>query len=454
MKLIDFIKKIKTSKNLKEFPKHHALAIGTLGCSLLLFSVISPSNETQASVQVQSQKVIPIALVSSEFETAEAPIESTSIELVWRTETVKSGDNLSLLFQRAGLSDKELYNLMSTNSSTKDLTRLYPGQEIKFDIEDKKLKRLKYQKNELTSVEFKRTDSGFEDTTHTIQPDILRAYREATITNSLFLAGTKVGLEEGLIMELAGIFGWDVDFALDIRPNDSFKVLYEEYFINGKKLKNGNILAAEFTNQGKTFKAVRFENNKGQANYYTPEGKSMRKAFLRTPVDFARISSHFNLKRKHPILNTIRAHKGTDYAAPRGTPIKAAGDGKVSFAGTKGGYGKTVIIQHGQSYKTLYAHLNKYGKSIRNGTRVKQGQIIGYVGTSGLATGPHLHYEFYLNGSVRNPLKVKLPKAKSIPKDQLAEFTLQTKPLVAQIESFDKKQQLASTEDQNESTTN
>ena len=170
----------------------------------------------------------------------------------------------------------------------------------------------------------------------------------------------------------------------------------------------------------------------------------MRKAFLRTPVDFARISSHFNLKRKHPILNRIRAHKGTDYAAPTGTPIKAAGDGKVTWAGTKGGYGRTVMIQHGQSYKTLYAHMNKYGRGIKNGVRVKQGQIIGYVGSSGLATGPHLHYEFYLNGAVRNPVRVNLPKAKAIAKVELANFKIQTQPIVASLQNYQENIQVAS----------
>ena len=260
----------------------------------------------------------------------------------------------------------------------------------------------------------------------------------------MFLAGTNAGMEQSLIMEVASIFGWDIDFALDIRSNDRFSVLYEEHFLNGEKLRNGPILAAEFTNQGKTFKAVRYTDSKGSSNYFTPEGNSMRKAFLRTPVDFARISSHFNLKRKHPVLNRIRAHKGTDYAAPTGTPIKAAGDGKVTWAGTKGGYGRTVMIQHGQSYKTLYAHMRRYGKGIRSGVRVKQGQIIGYVGSSGLATGPHLHYEFYVNGAVRNPVRVSLPKAKAIPKKELANFKAQTTPIVATLQNYQKNIQIAS----------
>ncbi|MFT6388898.1 MAG: murein DD-endopeptidase MepM/ murein hydrolase activator NlpD [Cellvibrionaceae bacterium] len=450
MKHFDFIKQINIKKQIKGFPRAHALAIGTLGCSLLLFSAISPSKEPSLSQRQEHAVDLPL-IISDTIKIGPA---TKPLAIDWKTETVKSGDNLSVLFQRAGLADTSLHELISSNPAAKALARLYPGQKIQFNIVNNRLEKLRYQKNKLNSVEFNRTQTGFEHSDISIKPDIHIAYREATIANSLFLAGTNAGMEERLIMELASIFGWDVDFALDIRANDSFKVLYEEHFLNGEKLRNGPILAAEFSNQGKTFKAVRYTDSKGDSNYFTPEGKSMRKAFLRTPVDFARISSHFNLSRKHPILNRIRAHKGTDYAAPTGTPIKAAGDGKVMLAGAKGGYGRTVIIQHGQSYKTLYAHMHKYGRGIRTGTRVKQGQIIGYVGSSGLATGPHLHYEFYLNGSVRNPVRVPLPKSKSIAKTELDNFNFQTKAIVAQLKKYGGNIQIASTTKPEDSTAN
>ncbi len=482
IKGFDLVKNFSMRNFVNGFPKSHAMAIGALGSSLLLFSAITPSDEPKSadraeqilSLKLQASpppietivqqelitnapvtKTIDTALVveaTEEATTADAGLEKASIEKIevetlpplnYHTETVASGDNLSLLFQRAGLSDTSLYELMSGNSTTKQLTRLYPGQKFRFQITDGKLQSLTYQKNRLETIEYTRTDTGFSDKTITQKPDIHVAYREGTIINSLFLAGTDAGMEESLIMELASIFGWDIDFALDIRTNDNFRVIYEEKFLEGEKFGNGPILAAEFTNQGKTFRAVRYTDSKGNSNYFTPKGKSMRKAFLRTPVDFARISSHFNLKRRHPVLNRIRAHKGTDYAAPTGTPIKAAGDGRVTWAGTKGGYGRTVIIQHGQSYKTLYAHMRRYGRGIRNGTRVKQGQIIGYVGSSGLATGPHLHYEFYLNGAVRNPVRVALPKAKSIPKAELESFKKQTKSIVAKLEEYGRDVQVA-----------
>ncbi len=456
MKTIEFIKKsvkaVSSSAFVKgameHYPKGHLLSISALSGLLLLGATIASSIEspkrTSQPLALSIVSTSPSKVITADKPIAQVKSDIDSIYNNWHVETVKAGDSLSVLFNRAGLADTVLYHFLNSSKAAKQLTKVFPGQTVDFNLDaNGKLLGLRYQKSRLESILFERNSKGFAAKSTIIKPDVYNAYREATITNSLFLAGTRAGMEESLIMELASIFGWDVDFALDIRANDSFKVLYEEHFVNGEKLRNGPILAAEFTNQNKTFRAVRFTDEKGVSNYYTPKGKSMRKAFLRTPVDFARISSHFNLQRKHPILNRIRAHKGTDYAAPTGTPIRAAGNGKVAFKGTKGGYGRTVIIRHGQSYKTLYAHMHKYGRGIKSGVRVKQGQVIGYVGKSGLATGPHLHYEFYKNGVVRNPVSVELPKAKSIPKAQLATFKLQTRPLVAQLDKIDNSTQFA-----------
>ena len=437
------IKKDSITKNAKLFPKSHLWLASGLAGVLLVATMATHSEKTPERVSQNIALHLAAPKIVQKAATFDTPAPEIAAEEEWRSEVVKSGDSLSFLFNRAGLSDLALQQFLSGNKNAASLKRIYPGQKIEFKIANNELVGLRYQKNRLNHVEFTKTDKGFVDTSVNITPDTRIAYREATIINSLFLAGTDVGLEQNSIMELASMFGWDIDFALDIRANDSFKVLYEERFINGEKIGNGPILAAEFTNQKKTFKAVRYTDPEGITSYYTPEGNSMKKAFLRTPVDFARISSHFNLKRKHPILNRIRAHKGTDYAAPTGTPIKAAGNGKVEFAGTKGGYGRTVVLRHGQSYKTLYAHMHRYGKGIRTGARIKQGQIIGYVGKSGLATGPHLHYEFYKNGVVRNPVRVELPKAESIPKSLLANFKLETQPLVAQLADFSSETQLA-----------
>ena len=442
----DFIKRFALKKPTAggfclHFPKGHVVAISLLGVSLLLFSAITPSNESTLSER--KQKPIALALAETNRSNLGEEAATPAPQTLWKTKQVKAGDSLSVLFQQVGLPDTSLFELMNSHPATKQLTRLQPGQTFHFQIADKQLLSLTYEKDSLNRTEFVRTDAGFVEKNTLLKPDTFIAYREATIAHSLFAAGTEAGMEESLIMELANIFGWDIDFALDIRSNDRFKILYEEKFLNGEKLGNGSILAAEFINQGVSYRAVRYTDSNGNSGYFTPDGKSMRKAFLRTPVDFTRISSHFNLKRKHPILKTVRAHKGTDYAAPRGTPIRAAGDGKVIWAGTKGGYGRTVIIQHGQTYKTLYAHMYKYGRGIRAGKRVKQGQTIGYVGSSGLSTGPHLHYEFHVNGAVRNPVRVKLPKAKSIPKAEMPEFTLQTQPIVAQLQAYGQRLQVA-----------
>jgi murein DD-endopeptidase MepM/ murein hydrolase activator NlpD len=255
-----------------------------------------------------------------------------------------------------------------------------------------------------------------------------------TINSSLFVAAQKAGLPDNLTMELANIFGWDIDFALDIREGDKFTILYEELYLDGEKVENGDILAAEFINSGKIFQAIRYTDQGGNTDYYSPDGKSMRKQFLRTPVEFSRISSGFSLGRKHPVLNRIRAHKGVDYAASTGTPIKATANGKIIHRGSKGGYGNAIIIQHGTQYSTLYAHMSRYKGGLRKGSRVKQGQIIGYVGSSGLATGPHLHYEFRVNGVHRDPLRVKLPGAPPLDKKYMADFKVKASNMIARLD--------------------
>lgn len=424
---------------IQHFPRIHLALAGTLATGLSLLLLL-PSNNVEAKRHQQS-----LSLALPVTNTTPASIEeATALTTSWHHEKVLPGDNLSLIFQRAGLSDGKLFAFMAGNSKTKTLKRIHPGHILSFDIDNEgQLQQLRYRQDRLNSTLFQRQEDGFSAATETRQPDIHTAYRQATISSSLFLAAQQVQMDANLIMELANIFGWDIDFALDIRSGDNFQVLYEEKFLDGEKIGNGNILSARFTNQGKTFTAIRYTDSKGISHYYTPEGDTMRKEFLRTPIDFARISSHFNLRRKHPVLNRIRAHKGTDYAAPRGTPIKAAGDGKVVHAGRKGGYGNTVIIQHGQTYKTLYAHMKNFGRGVRSGKRVKQGQIIGYVGTTGLSTGPHLHYEFYVNGAVRNPVTVKLPKAKSIAKAERERFFIESKPVLAKLESFHQQTLLA-----------
>ena len=253
-----------------------------------------------------------------------------------------------------------------------------------------------------------------------------------TINSSLSLAGQRAGLSNELILQLTNIFAWDIDFATNLHHGDEFTVVYEETRV-GNNASDSQIIAAEFVNQGRFLTAIRYIDNDGRVNYYSPEGKPMRKAFLSTPVDFVRISSGFDAHRKHPVLNRIRAHKGVDYAARTGTLVKSAGDGEVIFRGNKGGYGQVMIIKHGEHYETLYAHLSDFRKGLESGDQVKQGEVIGYVGQTGLATGPHLHYEFRVDGVHRNPEKLNLAQSLPLHSEVLADFKAQTQPILAQL---------------------
>jgi murein DD-endopeptidase MepM/ murein hydrolase activator NlpD len=327
---------------------------------------------------------------------------------------------------------------MQTSDAANALKRIYPGDTIRVltDAEGK-LDALSYEINHESYLMAQRDAGVLTSAINEYETESRVAHANGEIESSLFLAAADAGISQNVIMELAGIFGWDIDFVLDIRKGDTFSLMYEELYRNGEKIADGDILAAEFINDGKSYKAVRYVNPQtNQAEYFSPEGKSMRKAFLRSPVNFTRISSKFTTGRYHPILHKIRAHKGVDYAAKRGTPIRAAGDGKIIHRANKGGYGRTVIIQHGSKYSTLYAHLNSYKKGQRVGAKVKQGQIIGYLGSSGLATGPHLHYEFRVNGVHRNPLTVRLPIAQPVPERYKLDFEVKTKPVLAQLELF------------------
>ncbi len=366
---------------------------------------------------------------------AEAPPAHPPVKGEWHAVTVREGDSLARIFARQGIPAKQLHRLVTGSPVAKKLTRIYPGQvlHLRTTPEDGLLE-LRYEIDALNQIQVDRDGDDFQARQVSREPERRSTQATAEIDSSLFLAAQKAHLPENITMELAGIFGWDIDFALDIRKGDRFTVIYEDLYLDGERIGTGNILAAEFINRGKTYQAVRYTDARGRTDYYTPDGRSMRKTFLRTPVSFSRISSRFSLGRKHPILNTIRSHKGVDYAAPRGTPVKATGAGKIVLRGRKGGYGRTIVIQHGSRYSTLYAHLNSFARGLRTGSRVQQGQVIGYVGSSGLATGPHLHYEFRVNGVHRNPLTVKLPDAAPLPRTYMADFKLNTQNLLARLE--------------------
>ncbi len=357
----------------------------------------------------------------------------------WLEEKVKNGDSLSLIFERLELSPTLLYNITHSGEEAKALVNILPGETLRVRVDDAgAFQKLVYRRSPISTLTVTRDDEGFHSRLITKELEKRVGHLSGTISNSLYMDAQGAGLSGSLIMQMANIFGWDIDFALEIRKGDRFSVIFEEQYLNGERYRSGPILAAEFVNRGKVFRALRYEDEKGEGDYFSPDGKSMRKAFLRAPVDFRRISSRFSKSRYHPVLGKKRPHRGVDYAAAIGTPVQASGDGKVIHVGTKGGYGKTIIIQHANRYTTLYGHLNGYRKGIKRGMRVKQGQTIGYVGKTGLATGPHLHYEFRVNGVHRNPLTVKLPEATPIAKKYRDDFKLKSAPLLAQLDLFSK----------------
>ncbi len=337
------------------------------------------------------------------------------------TLTVAGGDSLDSLFRAHGLKIQDLHAMLALAPAKEGLRLIKPGDQLVIQHTQGRVTGLRRRVDEANTLVVARADNAF---TATLEPDELEyrlVHARGRITSSLFNAGKAAGVSDQLIMALAGIFAWDIDFVLDIRQDDEFIMLYQQVWRDGQFLRDGDIVVAEFINDGRAYQAVRYVDDEDHADYYSPDGLSMRKAFLRAPVDFSRISSNFNPRRRHPVLNTIRAHKGVDYAAPRGTPIKAAGDGKVIFRGKKGGYGNAIVLQHGGNITTLYAHMSKFAKP-RTGQRVKQGQTIGYVGKTGLASGPHLHYEYRVSGVHRNPRTVKLPQAEPIPKKYRSDF--------------------------------
>ena len=397
-----------------------------------------PSPEIVAAAEIEpsahATETIPAAGETAAPANVEPPPASTPAHKV----TVKRGDSLYLIFKRLGLPQGDLALMTASKPLKKKLARIAPGQEIEFHIDaESRLTRLVHRLDLLRSLHVSRDGNTFAFEEIVELPDVSVATATGVIDSSLFEAGQRAGLSDNLIMQMAEIFAWDVDFALDIRVGDRFALVFEEQFKGENKVGEGPIIAAEFTNRGRRIRAARYVDATGRSDYFSPDGRSMRKAFLRTPVNFTRISSRFNLKRRHPILHKIRAHRGVDYAAPRGTAVKASGDGKVIFAGRKGGYGRTVIVRHGSVYTTLYSHLSRFAKGIRSGKRVGQGQTIGYVGSTGLATGPHLHYEFRVRGVHRDPLKVKLPQAAPLAEKYMTDFHEKTKPLLAKLDLLD-----------------
>lgn len=390
----------------------------------------APTTETPAVAQVQS--IAP-----------EPAVEEVTPE--WIEQTVRSGDNLSLIFKRAGFDNGDVHKVVYESPEGKRLERIFPGQTVAFLAgEEGELAGVRHIISPLETMTYLRAEDGLFAAEHTLrQPEVREAWASGKITSSLFMAGQDMGLSQSKILELANIFGGVIDFVLDPRKGDTIHVVYEEHYLDGEKYRDGAIIAASFTNQGETFNAYRFEDSAGDISYYNEDGVSMRKAFLMAPVDFTRISSNFNLRRLHPIYKTTRPHRGTDYAAPTGTPVYASGDGRVIEAGYSRPNGNYVFIQHGNRYVTKYLHLHK--RKVKKGQRVAQSDVIGTVGSTGAATGPHLHYEFLVDGVHRNPRTIhkELPKAKALPKTEMPSFRSVIAPASQQLASLQSGSRLA-----------
>lgn len=369
-----------------------------------------------------NQKVVEeISLPAAAEEAAGNP------NIFWRTERVQRGDTIVELLRRLKVDDPDASHYLRTSKATESLHRLATGKDIQAEtLADGSLLTLRYINNNGNQVVIEKKDGSLVAKTLNAQIEKRVFMRTGDISSTLFAATDAAGISDAAANQLADIFSGDIDFHRDLRKGDKFSVIYEMNYSNGEPVSTGNILAAEFINQGRQYRALYFEMNKNIGSYFSPDGKSMRKAFLRSPIEFSRVSSGFKLSRFHPVLNKWRAHKGVDYAAAIGTKVKVTADGTIDFVGKQGGYGNVVIVNHQGRYTTVYGHLSRFASGLRRGQRVTQGEIIAYVGQTGLATGPHLHYEFKINGQQHDPLRVALPDARPINAVQKAQFQAAT----------------------------
>ncbi len=439
---------------LRRFPKTHTAIVGLIALPLIALLVSQTRVEPADAAAPTGSADAPSTRVgiSTSVDATEIPVATPAHQVATNPdvapseliERVRAGDSLARIFKRVSLPPGDLAAVLESGSLSAALKRIYPDNELRFiTSSDGRLMKLSYAVDRLHTLEFARQDTHFVARRITRKADVATAYKHGTIDQSLFATSQRIGLSDAVTLRLAQIFQWDVDFVLDIRNGDEFSMLFEETYVNDEFVGYGKILAAEFINRATRYRAVYYVDASGRGDYYSASGESMRKAFLRAPVEFSRISSNFNLRRFHPIQKRVMPHRGIDYVAPTGTPILAAGDGRVVSATRTVPNGNYIVVQHGNSIQTKYLHLSKFGRGIRSGSRVSQGQVIGYVGATGWATAPHLHYEFLVNGTHRNPRTVALPKAQPVPASELARFRTQSVALLAQLDSHRNDVQLA-----------
>lgn len=397
---------------------------------------IAPQTATQdieiSTIVEEITLPLSVLAVPSEFESD----LQFSQDSYWQVEQVRRDDTLATLLRRLNISNPAALDFLRLHADARPLaSQLRPGRTIRAEVSaDGDLRRLEYEIDRSNAFVVEQSEAGYMGYQTSLQLESHSTLKSSEIQSSLFAATDAADIPDQIAIQIADIFSSEIDFHSDLRKGDRFSVVYESLFYDGKLAKTGLVLAAEFSNQGKTHRAVMYRNPNGGVSYYTPEGKSLHKSFLRSPLEFTRISSGFSMGRFHPVLQKMRAHKGVDYAAPTGTGVKAASEGIVDFVGVKGGYGNVVILKHQNKVSTLYGHLSRFASGLKKGARVSQGQLIGYVGMTGLATGPHLHYELLINGQHRDPLKVALPEAAPIAPQYRADFLAESAPLVAQLQ--------------------
>lgn len=352
----------------------------------------------------------------------------------WREERIQRGDTIGSLLARLQVTDPEAIAYLRGARHVRSLYQLVPGRTVRaVTTNDGELVKLRYLRGDGTELTVDKRGEDFFAREQALPTEKRLQMSSGEIRSSLFAATDAAGLSDSVAVQLADVFSSEVDFHRDLRPGDRFAVVFEAFYSNGEFVRSGRIVAAQFTNAGRTSQAVYYQDPQGRGGYYTPEGKNMRKSFLRSPLEFSRISSGFSLSRFHPVLNKWRAHTGVDYAAPSGTRVKATADGYVQFVGRQGGYGNLIVVQHRNEYSTAYGHLSAYAQGLRAGQRVNQGDVIGYVGMTGLATGPHLHYEFRVNGVYKNPLKLAVPPGPPITAALKPAFEESLRPLLEQL---------------------
>lgn len=395
-------------------------ALALVGTATIAAMRLEPATDVPANIEAEMAVAVETPATDTEAKLLDMTPEPAG---PWQEVRIRYGDTLGKLLDDRGLYSTAVRTVLQTDTDAQGLVELASNKTLRYRLTPAgELFELQYETNPKESIHlYKRSNGQYQIDKETRNIQTRLAYVSGTIDSSLFVAGQEAGLSDALIMRLTEIFGWDIDFAISLRKGDSFSVIHEEQYWLGQKIADGPILAAEFINRGEPYRAIGIRDDRGRLQYFKPDGSSMRRPFLRTPVEFSRISSRFGARR-HPILGRWRQHRGVDYAAPRGTPIRATASGRVIHRGRKGGYGNTIMIQHGYGLTTLYGHMQRYRKGIRVGSNIEQGQIIGYVGSSGLATGPHLHYELRKRGKHQNPLRYRFPKADPIPGDMRPEF--------------------------------